>query len=293
MKIFFKSLAALLFLALAVWAIRSDSVEERGNASAAPLGQAAAGGDASWRTSALWDDGKAEYCAYDVTWARYGHHFDGRALLILVKEPWAPDLEVKADTPRPDSFEVLKLNHIRDVPTGMYTYHQMASVFARRDTGALRKLAATSAEACGVTAAEMVGGTLETRSYFDGQGERTQPWPAGALPEDGLPLYLRNYVAGPAPATLTLFPSLMQTRFPALEPAAWKVEKKTVGDSVELRLTNGPAWLAYTFETAPPHRLLRFEREDGTIYRLAKCDRVAYWEKHNPGDEAWWPERAR
>jgi hypothetical protein len=294
MKIFFKSLAALLFLALAVWAIRSDSVPERGSVSAAPLGQAGGdGGDEGWRTAALWDDGKAEYCAYNVTWARYGHHFDGRALLILVKEPWAPDLEVKADTPRQNGFEVLKLNHIRDVPTGIYTYHQMASVFVRRDTGALRKLAATSAEACGVTTAEMVGGTLETRTYFDGQGDRSQPWPAGALPEDGLPLYLRNYVAGRAPATLTVFPSLMQTRFPALEPAAWKVEKKKVDDGVELRLTNGPAWLAYTFETAPPHRLLRFEREDGTAYRLAKCDRIAYWEKHNPGDEAWWPQAAR
>lgn len=296
MKIFFKSLAALLFLALAVWAIRNDSVPYRGSVSAAPLGQAPAGGsagDGSWRTAALWDDGKAEYCAYNVTWARYGHHFDGRALLILVKEPWAPDLDVKADTPRQDGFDVLKLNHIRDVPTGIYTYHQMASVFVRRDSGALRKLAATSAEACGVSSAEVVGGTLETRSYFDRQGDRSQPWPAGALPEDGLPLYLRSYVAGPPPASLTVFPSLMQTRFPALEPTAWKVGKKAVEDGVELRLTHGPAWLAYTFEAEPPHRLVRFEREDGTVYRLAKCDRIAYWEKHNPGDEAWWPETAR
>ena len=78
---------------------------EPGDASAAPLaGQSAAppGGDPSWRRSPLWDDGKAEFCAYQVTWARYGHHFEGRALLILVKEPWAPDLDVKADRLRPD-----------------------------------------------------------------------------------------------------------------------------------------------------------------------------------------------
>ena len=31
-----------------------------------------------------------------------------RALLVLVKEPWAPDLDVKADTPRRDGFDVLK-----------------------------------------------------------------------------------------------------------------------------------------------------------------------------------------
>ena len=122
-----------------------------------------------------------------MTWARYGHHYDGRALLVLVKEPWAPELEVKADDPAAAGFEVLKLNHVRDVPTGIYTYHQMASVFPRRDTGALRKLAATSSEACGVSTAEMVRGRLETRSYFDGQGDRTLDYPAGALPEDGLP----------------------------------------------------------------------------------------------------------
>lgn len=301
MKMFFKSLAALLFLALAVWAIRSDSVAERGSASAAPLEQLPAGGDAGWRTSSVWDDGKAEYCAYDVTWARYGHRFEGRALLVLVKEPWAPDLEVKADAPRPDGFEVLKLNHVRDVPTGIYAYHQMASVFARRDTGALRKIAATSSEACGISTAEMVEGELETRSYFDGQGDRSQPWPAGALPEDGLPLFLRGYVEGQAPASLSVFPSLMQSRFPALQAATWRVERRAVdrvetpagtSSGVELRLTNGPSVLSYVFAAESPHRLLRFEREDGTVYRLAKCDRIAYWEEHDPGDEGWWPEPA-
>ena len=95
MKIFFKSLALLVFIALAVWAIRSDS-QPQGSAGASTL-PAAAGpppGDAGWRRSPLWDDGKAEFCAYEVSWARYGRHYDGRALLILVKEPWAPDLDV-------------------------------------------------------------------------------------------------------------------------------------------------------------------------------------------------------
>src|SRR5215203_3094730 len=177
MKIFLKAVAALILLTLTLWAICSDAEREAGNVNAAPL-PAAAGGDPSWRLSPLWDDGKAELCAYDVTWARYGHRFAGRSLLILVKEPWAPDLDVKADTAREDGFEVLKLNHVRDVATGIYTYHQMASVFTRRDSGALQKVAAASTEACGVSSAEMTGARLETRSYFDGQGDRSVPWPA-------------------------------------------------------------------------------------------------------------------
>lgn len=74
MKIFLKAVAALILLTLTVWVIGSDAEREADHVNAAPLaGPAAAGGDASWRRSPLWDDGKAEFCAYDVTWARYGH----------------------------------------------------------------------------------------------------------------------------------------------------------------------------------------------------------------------------
>lgn len=298
MKIFLKAVAALFLLMLAIWAIRSDSGHD-GYVSAAPLAE---GGDPAWRRSPVWDDGKAEVCAYQVTWAHYGRRYDGRALLVLVKEPWAPDLDVKADSPRPDGFDVLKLNHVRDVPTGVYTYHQMASLYTRRDSGALQKLATTSSEACGVSTAEMVGGRLATRSYFDGQGDRTTSWPAGALPEDGLPASLRDYVAGRTPAALEVFPSLLAGRLPELKPATYRVERREVPavetpegrvPGIEIRLTRGPSLLAYTFDREPPYRLLRFEREDGTAYRLAKCERVPYWQMSRPGDEAWLPASVR
>jgi hypothetical protein len=303
MKIFLKSLAALLFLALSIWAIRSDSLDERGSVSPASASETAkeAGnahggpppGDPSWRRDALWDDGKAEFCAYDVTWARYGRTYDGRALLILVKEPWNDRLDVKADDAAASSFDVLKLNHVRDVPTGIYTYHQMASVFLRRDSGAVRKVAAASSEACGVSTAEVARGRLETRSYFDGQGDRSMPWPAAALPEDGLPASLRDYVAGEVPAAVTVFPSLMQSRFPELEPAVWKVARRSVEGGVEIRLSRGDESMAYIFDAQAPHRLLRLDRGDGTVYSLAKCERIAYWGMHDPGDQAWLPEAAR
>ncbi|HYG61603.1 MAG TPA: hypothetical protein VEL74_03405 [Thermoanaerobaculia bacterium] len=303
MKMFLKSIAAFVFLALVIWAIRSDSLEERGNLGAAPLaGAAVPAGDPAWRRAPLWDDGKSEFCAYEATWPRYGHRFEGRALLVLVKEPWAPDLNVKADNPRPGGFEVLKLNHVRDVPTGIYSYHQMASVYSHRESGALVKLAATSAEACGISGAEMVGGRLATRSYFDGQGDRSLPWPAEALPEDGLPAALRDYVTGPVPDHLSVFPSLMASRLPELAPSIYKVERRAAGEvetpagaspGVEIRLTRGKSWLSYTFEAEAPHRLLRLQSHDGTEYRLAKCDRIAYWQMHNPGDESWLPESTR
>lgn len=261
-----------------------------------------AGGGASWRSSSVWDDGNAEFCTYEVTWARYGTLWDGRALLILVKEPWAPDLDVKADEPRPDGFEVLKLNHVRDVPTGIYTYHQMASVFLHRETGELVKLATTSSEACGISTAFLVDGTLDTHSYFDGQSSRSTAWPGEALPEDGLPALLRDFAVGAVPREVELFPSLLTGRFPDLQAERFRLERRPPAEvtvpagtysAVELRLERGDRFLSYVFEDREPHRLLRLERSDGTAYRLAKCERIPYWNMARPGGEAWYPEALR
>ena len=258
-------------------------------------------GDGAWRRSGIWDDGDAEFCAYEVDWFRYGHLNPGRALMIAVKEPWAPDLDVKADTARDNGFDVLKLNHIRDVPTGIYTYHQMASVFVRRDTGALQKLAATSSEGCGISTADLRGGRLRTRSYFDSQGDQDWEYPEQALPEDGLALSLREYVQGDTPETVAVFPSLMAGRFSTLEAIVYRLDRalKTVEvpagsfEAVQLTLTASDRWLRFSFAPASPHQLLRLEQSDGTDYRLAKCERIPYWSMNQPGGEQWLPEGVR
>ncbi len=339
-RTWWKCLAVVPLLGLTLWWIRSDGQETgviaapltaAGQAAAGTLAAARAGGhggggmgigsspgidpstgapDPAWRRAALWDDGKAEFCAYEVSWAHYGHVYKGRALLVLVKEPWSPAREVKADHPGRDSFEVLKLNHVRDVATGIYTYHQMASVFWRRDSGALQKIAATSSEACGVSFAEMTRGRLQTHSYFDGEGDAARAYPGDAVPEDGLPAALRDYVAGTPPALLEVFPSLLAGRFGELKARDYRVERRKLPgeapaaagprdaqggapDAVELRLVSGSSKLTYTFEAPLPHRLLRFERGDGTAYRLARCERIAYWDMHDPGGESWLPPAVR
>jgi len=106
-------------------------------------------------------------------------------------------------------------------------------------------------------------------------------------------------VAAPAPAALSLFTPLMAGRYGDLSAASWQVEKRPGAPvevpagtftGVELRLSRGEAWQSYTFEEREPHRLLRLARDDGTEYRLAKCERIAYWEMHEPGGDAWYPE---
>ncbi len=291
------SLASCVAVALVAFALATWDPDP---GTATPV--ANGGADPTWRHDPLWDDGQAEFAAYEVTWRRYGQLYTGRVLLVLVKEPWAPDLGVKADRPRPDGFDVLKLNHVRDVPTGIYTYHQMASIHFRRDNGAVVKLVASSTEACGVATARLAAGMLDTHSYFDGEGDRRIPYPAAAIPEDALPALLRDYVRGEPPERLQIFPMLLAGRFGALEPEWVQVRKgaeilHTVPagtfTAIEIVLQNGEKTLTYIFEAAAPHRMLRFHGADGTEYRLAKVDRMAYWSRHAPGDEAWWPAHLR
>ena len=260
------------------------------------------GADPTWRHDPLWDDGKAEFAAYEATWRRYEQLYTGRVLLVLVKEPWAPDLGVKADRPRPDGFDVLKLNHVRDIPTGIYTYHQMASIHLRRDDGSVVKLVASSTEACGIATARLAAGVLDTHSYFDGEGDRRTSVPASALPEDALPALLRDYVQGDPPESLQVLPLLLAGRFKTLQPEWFQVRKgKELSHTVpagtftaiDIVLHNSENTRTYTFEAAAPHRLLRFRTQDGTEYRLAKVDRLAYWTLHAPGDESWWPAHLR
>jgi hypothetical protein len=258
--------------------------------------------DAGWMQNALWDDGNAEFATYEVTWSRYGGLYPGRAILVLVKEAWAPDLQVKADTPREDGFEVLKLNHLRDVPTGIYTYHQAASVFLKRDSGELVKLASSSTEACGITTAQWRDGVLETHSYFDGQGDRRTTWPEAAWPWEAMPAVLRSFVKGDTPQTIDVFVPLLNSRLPELQAHTWRLTRTSVdrvsvpaGDfaGVSIELRRGDETMTWVFDAAFPHVLLRYQESGGTTYRLAKVERMAYWQQHQPGDQAWYPTALR
>lgn len=260
--------------------------------------QASVQAEDPWRLDPLWDDGNAEFAAYNVTWPRYGAERPGTAIMVVVKEPWAPDLDVKADTPRADGFDVLKFNHQRDVQTGIYAYHQMASVFVRRDSGELVKLATTSSEACGITTAELVDGQLSTSSYFDGQGRRQQPWEPTAVAEDTLPLVLRSLVRDTLPQQLSVVASLLSSRLPDLTPVPFDLSRAAIGvitvpagdfEAVRLTLRNPTRRLEFDFEAAAPHRLLRSLASDGTRYELAKVERLPYWSLSRPGDERWLP----
>jgi hypothetical protein len=242
----------------------------------------------------LWNDGQAEVSIYEATDVKYGRPRASRAVLIVVAEDLLADKLVKADDPggAARTRRVLKLNHVRSIPTGFYTYQQMLSVFAGADRLEPVKLTMTSHEWCGNSFVEWRSdrGTLEIRSYFETPGDvDVRLEPNEAVFYDALPLALRGLDfertrAGTLRVIDTLFTS--KPMVPSVEEARLEVERPAGTSGVyRVRLSRGDHRDTFEFERAFPHRLARWDRSDGSSLRLQRSLRSRYWEKTAPGDE--------
>ena len=252
---------------------------------------------AGFGRAALWNDGQAEVSIYDARDLKYGVPRSSRAVLIVVAEDLLRDRLVKADRPagEPATRRVLKLNHVRSIPTGAYTYQQMLSVFAGADRLETVKLTMTSHEWCGNSFAEWRSdrGSLMIRSYFETPGDADVPLAAeGAVFYDALPLTLRGLdferTRGGALRVIdTVFTS--KPAAPAVSEGRLEVARSGEGADAAYRVTlrRGERTDAFEFETKFPHRLLRWDRADGGSLRLTDSKRFRYWEKNAPGDERY------
>jgi len=247
----------------------------------------------------IWDDGRAEFSVYDGITRLEGRERAFTARVIVVKEDFVRDLLVKSDAGpvAGKTFEVLKLNYLRDVPTGMYDFHQMASVFFERTTFRAVKYAASSMESCGLTfvVAKPEDGRLAhvSHSYWDAEGDRTQTieWSQNAVFYDGLPLWLRGFdLAEPARREMQVLPTQLQSRVgtPAVEAATLQFEgaDETRGGRYAVRMTHGRGEDRLWFEPEAPHVLWRWEKANGTVLELRRTQRVPYWERTAPEDAA-------
>jgi hypothetical protein len=110
------------------------------------------------------------------------------------------------------------------------------------------------------------------------------------------------------PAELLVLPSFLDSRLAAMAARRVRVSRQPAGEvevpggrfaAVEMRLASASGGEAdattdaYVFESAAPHRLLELRRGDGTVYRMVKCERLRYWEMHDPGGERWLPPAVR
>lgn len=240
----------------------------------------------------LWNDGNAEVSRYDARDVRYGIARDSRAVLVVVAEDLLRDRLVKPDRPdgRP-TVRVLKLNQVRSVPTGVYTYQQMLSVFLGAERLDPIKLTVTSHEWCGNTFIEWRRDKpiAAIRTYFEDPGDLDAPFdPGDALFYDALPLRLRGLdFERTHEATVRVVESLFVSHpaAPAISEARLSVSRLGPPAAWRVTLVRGDRRDTLDFEAAFPQRLARWERSDGGSLRLIDSRRFRYWEKNAPGDE--------
>jgi len=263
----------------------------------------------AWRPgfgrAAVWNDGAAEVSVYETVDVEYGIPRTSRGVLIVVAEDLDRARLVKADHPagEPVTQRVLKLNHVRSIPTGVYTYQQMLSVFGAAGSDALDpvKLTMTSHEWCGNSFAEWRRdrSRLEIRSYFETPGDAEVPLSAdGAVFYDALPLQLRALdFERPRSGKVRIIESLFSSRPqpPRVEDAVLEITRPS-GSAGPYRVAvrRGDRTDTLDFERQFPHQLTLWKRSDGGSMRLKKSERFRYWEKNAPGDERLlWPAATR
>jgi hypothetical protein len=248
---------------------------------------------------AVWDDGQAEFSVYDGVTRLEGQERGFTAKIIAVKEDFVRQSLVKSDEgPIPGkTFEVIKFNYVRDVPTGMYDYHQMVSVFFDRRDFHPVKYAASSMESCGLTYVIAKPERRRLRhtshSYWDGEADRVLDlnWPPGTAFYDALPLWLRGFdLETPARRQWRFLPSQLQNRVgtPEVEFATLDFEGPDASRDGRLlvRMTHGAGVERLWFEREAPHVLWRWEKANGTVLALRKTQRIAYWQHTAPEDAA-------
>jgi hypothetical protein len=290
-----KSLLALLLSACAATAVPTTT----------PPSQAP---PAFWER---WGDGRAELATYRLQMPRYGEVRAGEAVLITVTEDFDPAQAVKADRPRAGVTPALKLNEVRDFPTGLYDYNGLTTVLlplgGAAPLGVPLKVSFSLQEWCGHVYEQLVwrDDQLEhtLHSYFDGEADRQDrlPVPVAGLVEDAMPLLVRGLVGELlAPGERREVPWLRSRLRDRLDhrPAAWgraivqlsaSTEQVSVpaGEFLVRTFTadTGDRQLSWQVEQGGDRRLIAWSHSDGERGELLHSQRTPYWTQHGVADE--------
>lgn len=271
-------------------------------------------GDRFW---SHWGDGQAELAAYDLVIDRYGQQREGTAVAIFVTETFALDDRVKSDPgQRSKELEVpvIKLNLVKDFPTGIYDYNLMLSAFvqvapaADLPAGSPLKTSFSSQEWCGHVYQQALfeagAVRIDSHSYFDGEADSklVLHTPRVTLAEDVLLLWARG-LAHPAlnpgeSREVSLLMGSQQARLLHRKPDWQKAVIMRSGDrgpltvpagdfEVELRTVEVEGGLSWNFyvEADWPHRLVQWDNTNGEEARLIGGERMAYWAMNGAGGE--------
>jgi len=259
-----------------------------------------------------WHDGKAELDGYRLTVSRYGEERTGTAVMIFVTEPFSESKRVKvndANANPDDTFNVLKLNLVRDFQTGIYDYNTMVSVFSRTSDFSPAKISFTSAEWCGHVFENLLfypdSITGYYHSYFEGEsGPRQLENIAGGIAEDNLFILLRglkgDFLEPGDKRDVRLLPSVYAGRLTHVPPqwvdaviereAATRKIQVPAGEFSVMVYTitvSGGRKGTFYVEEVYPHRIIRWEMPPDVKGELTGSERLVYWQLNKNGGESY------
>jgi hypothetical protein len=249
----------------------------------------------AWAQSPYWRDGKAEFDIYSAQLVRYGVKHESEVIHILVQEPFSPTEFVKTEDPSKEgAYQVLKMNQILHVPTGIYVYQQMHSNFWDVLDGRLVKFSFTSNDSCGNTYKE---GTCRTkdvceytfRTYWEGMkaGEEAITIPPNGYFYDELPMRVRtiDFTKGSGEFSILLAPSAINSKRDVFAFAPAQVIWKQEQGAVTLKITHSQGDDEFKLSAKFPFLLERWKQANGSVLELKDALKIPYWKFNKPGDK--------
>jgi hypothetical protein len=170
------------------------------------------------RVRDFWFSG-AEISSFELSQSRYGKNHPGHAELIFVTEPFLIGKQVKDESGKGNSTDVLKLNALTTFNTGIYSYRLMTSTFRPIDLEKFpHALKSTSSiqDWCGQAFQQSNfrkdGWSVQLRSYFENAGDQDLTLPEAYL-EDELWITLRLDPKKLPTGETEIIPGAIFTRF--------------------------------------------------------------------------------
>jgi hypothetical protein len=246
------------------------------------------------QNASYWNDGKAEFNIYDARIMRDGQLRQTEVFHILVREPFDLKQYVKPEHwQRPGVIQVLKLNQVLHIPTGLYIYQQMHSNFWRADNGRLAKFSLTSNDSCGNSykEARRYGDTFayQWHTYWDGMGEGREKikLPGNGFFYDELPLRVRTIDFHHRPSgdfQIQLAPTIITSK---KEEVVWKpadVHYETAENAIYVAVQHATGTDHFVLDRDFPFLLRRWDAADGSRLQLKRSLKIDYWNYHGLGD---------
>jgi len=278
-----------LLMMAAAWAISNGATHADHTRDATPAGEATAH---PFGELGIWDDGLAEMSYYRAVDQIYGRDRSYTRAQLVNRQWMSRTTGVKAAPEDSDAVAVFKLNIAEEIPTENYNYRYLTTVFLTRPVLEPFTYVTSSQEWCGTTYKHLrwtdEGLSVQSFSYFGGEGERTWTLDQQPLPYEALLLVVRDVAATGEPREVEVLKSMRSNR--QVEPEVLRA-RLVPRDATRIEVADemfqarrvdveweGPP-TGFVVEAEPPFRLLRY-RMDSTRGELLFVERRAYWDRN-------------